>query len=62
MSFAQISEFALSWGLAGMAVFFGLAMLWIFRPGSRQVHAEAANAIFRHDAKPAADPSAVKGA
>lgn len=55
MDYAAISQFALSWGLAGMTAVFVLAMLWVFRPGSRQIHQDAAEVIFRHDKKPAAD-------
>ena len=53
--FKALNDFALTWAIAGMAVFFVLAVLWAFRPGSRQVYSEAANAIFRHDSQPAVD-------
>ena len=72
-TYTQLSEFALSWALAGMAGFFALVVLWAFRPGNRKIHDEVARSIFRNDSQPAAgqptrDPSApaprsaVKGA
>ncbi len=59
-TFTVLNQFALSWALVGMAVFFVLAVLWVFRPGSRQAHEEAANAIFRHDTHPGAGNPAQK--
>jgi cytochrome c oxidase cbb3-type subunit IV len=56
--FTFLSQFAQSWALAGMAVFFALAMLWLIRPGSKKAYDEAANSIFRNDTQPQADASA----
>jgi cytochrome c oxidase cbb3-type subunit IV len=54
-TFSQMSQFAQSWGIAGMAVFFVLAVAWAFRPGSAKVYDAAATAIFRNDQNPATD-------
>ncbi len=53
LTFEFLSQFAQSWAIAGMAVFFGLVILWAFRPGNRAVYDEAARSIFRHDSQPA---------
>ena len=39
--------------LAIFLLFIGV-VFWAFRPGSRPIHQDAANSIFRHDKKPAA--------
>lgn len=44
--FRQIAD---SWVLLMMFCFFGGVILWAFRPGSKQVHREAADLVFRND-------------
>ena len=51
--FTHLSRFALSWAMAGMALFFVGVILWVFRPGSRKTYDNAASSIFRHDSRPA---------
>ncbi|MDQ2065940.1 cbb3-type cytochrome c oxidase subunit 3 [Xinfangfangia sp. CPCC 101601] len=52
-----------SWGLLFMTLFFVGSCLWVLRPSSKALHAEAANSIFRDDSAPAeAKPSAGKEA
>ncbi len=53
--YSLLREFADSWALLMLfAVFLGV-ILWVLRPGSRKLHDDAANSIFRNDKKPAAD-------
>jgi cytochrome c oxidase cbb3-type subunit 4 len=53
-----LSQFALSWAMAGMAVFFVMAVLWVFLPGKSRTYDDAARSIFRNDTKPDADHTA----
>ena len=54
-TYSLLREFADSWALLLLtAVFIGV-ILWAWRPGSRALHRDAANSIFRHDKKPAPD-------
>jgi cytochrome c oxidase cbb3-type subunit 4 len=57
-TFNYLSQFAQSWALAGMSLFFLVAVLWAFRPGSSQVYDEVARSILRDDAQPPAGKSA----
>lgn len=53
--YSLLREFADSWALLVLtAVFLGV-ILWALRPGSRPLHDDAAQSIFRHDTKPAAN-------
>ena len=54
-TYTFLSQFAQSWALAGMAVFFVLAVAWVFLPGNRRTYDDAAQSIFRDDSKPVAD-------
>lgn len=49
--FRQIAD---SWVLLAMFTFFVATVLWVFRPGSRELHKDAAQAPFRND-QPATD-------
>lgn len=51
-TFSFLSQFAQSWALAGMTLFFVAAVLWVFRPGSRKVYDDAARSILGDDTKP----------
>ncbi len=53
-TYSILRELADSWVLLAMFVFFGAAVFWAFRPGSRKVHEETAGIPFRNDDKPAA--------
>lgn len=54
-TYSIFREIADSWVLLAMFLFFGLTVLWVFRPGSREIHKDAANAPFRHENQPAYD-------
>ena len=54
-TYTFLSQFAQSWALAGMAVFFVLAVAWVFLPGNRRTYDAAARSIFRDDSKPGAE-------
>ena len=46
MTYTLLREFADSWMLLAMMMFFLGCAFWAFRPGSRHLHDEAANLIF----------------
>lgn len=48
-TYSILREFADSWGLLAMFLFFLGAVLWTFRPGSRELHDDAANIPLRND-------------
>ena len=48
-TYTAMRQFADSWGLLGMAVFFIAAALFAFRPGSRKSADEAARIPFKED-------------
>lgn len=52
--YSLLREFADSWVLLFLTLFFLGVCVWAWRPGSRVVHDDIANSIFRHDLKPAA--------
>ncbi len=45
-----------SWALLALTLFFVGLIFWVFRPGSRKVHDEIANSIFRNEDRPKDDP------
>ncbi len=47
-------QFADSWALLALFVFFIGMVIWVFRPGSTRTYKDTANIPFRHDDKPAA--------
>ncbi len=51
-------QFADSWGLLFLFLFFVGAVLFAFRPGSRETHKDIANIPFRNEDKPASDDEA----
>ena len=53
MNYHILREFADSWVLLLLFLFFIGVVFWAFRPGSRKVHKDTANIPFRHDDKPA---------
>ncbi|MBL6428469.1 MAG: cbb3-type cytochrome c oxidase subunit 3 [Maritimibacter sp.] len=53
-TYSIFREIADSWVLLAMFLFFVLTVLWVFRPGSRDLHRDAAQAPFRND-EPGAD-------
>ena len=52
-------EFAASWGLVFLFAFFVGAVIFAFRPGSRELHRDSADIPFRHEDKPASDEASV---
>ncbi|MDO9527075.1 MAG: cbb3-type cytochrome c oxidase subunit 3 [Gemmobacter sp.] len=54
-TYSFLREFADSWMLVAMTVFFVGIIFWAFRPGSRKTHEVAATAIFRNVDRPAQD-------
>ena len=55
MTYEAVREFAGSWMLLFMFVFFCGAILWALRPGSSKGHRDSANLIFRNEKAPASD-------
>lgn len=53
--YSFLRQFADSWGLLVMTLVFVGIFAWAFRPGSRKVHDEIANSIFRNDTSPVAE-------
>lgn len=53
-----LRNFADSWHLLFMTLFFVGVVIWAMRPGSNRVHREVANSIFRNDDRPAPDRAA----
>jgi len=62
-TYTLLRQFADSWYLLFMTLFFIGIVVWAFRPGSKAVHAETASMIFRNDDRPAVDAeiSATRG-
>ena len=48
-TYSLLREFADSWALLAMFLFFLGVVLFTFRPGSKAVHEDAANIPLRHD-------------
>jgi cytochrome c oxidase cbb3-type subunit 4 len=55
-TYSLMRAFADSWAMLAIFLIFVGIVFWAFRPGSRAVHDDIANSIFRHDKKPAAKP------
>lgn len=45
MTYTFLREFADSWALLALFTFFTGMIAWVFRPGSRRLHEEAARSI-----------------
>jgi len=52
-TYSFLREFADSWALLSLFLIFLGVIVWAFRPGSRKVHDDVANSIFRNEKKPA---------
>ena len=52
-TYSFLRELADSWGLLAMTLIFLGICVWAFRPGSRRLHEDAANSIFRNETRPA---------
>ena len=53
-TYSILREFADSWALLVLFVFFIGVWAWAFRPKSRALHDEIANSIFRNETAPGA--------
>ncbi|MBE1285672.1 MAG: CcoQ/FixQ family Cbb3-type cytochrome c oxidase assembly chaperone [Rhodobacteraceae bacterium] len=56
--YTLLRQFADSWMLLALFVFFIGVVVWAFRPGSTKVYEDTANIPFRHDDKPATSEEA----
>jgi cytochrome c oxidase cbb3-type subunit 4 len=54
-TYTLLREFADSWYLLFMTLFFVGVVAWVFRPGARKLQDDAANSIFRNDDRPDRD-------
>ena len=52
-TYSLLREFADSWVLLALFVFFVGVVFWVFRPGARKTYRDTANIPFRHEDKPA---------
>ena len=48
-SYSWLRQFADSWMLLALTVFFIGVVVWVLRPGSRRLHDDAAQVPFRHE-------------
>lgn len=55
--YSFLRQLADSWVLLALTLVFIGVVLFAWRPGSRRVHRDAAESIFRNETKPAAPPS-----
>lgn len=53
-TYSLLREFADSWMLLFLFLFFVGIVVWAFRPGASKVYEDTANIPFRHAEKPAA--------
>jgi cytochrome c oxidase cbb3-type subunit IV len=61
-TYSFLRHLADSWFLLAMTLGFLGLCVWAFRPGSRDLHQDVANSIFRNDASPAEATPAKKEA
>jgi len=59
-TYSLLRQFSDSWMLLVLFLIFVGVIVWVFRPGSRKVHDEPANSIFRNDERPAPSKEASK--
>lgn len=52
-TYSFLREFADSWMLLFLFVFFLAIVFWVFRPGASKEYKDTANIPFRHEDKPA---------
>lgn len=56
-TYSFLRQFADSWVLLALTLVFVGVVLFAWRPGSRRLHRDAAESIFRNETKPAPDTS-----
>lgn len=54
-TYSLMREFADSWMLLFLTLFFLGVVVWVFRPGSAKEQRDSANIIFRHEDSPASE-------
>ncbi len=54
-TYTFLRHLADSWFLLAMTLLFLAVIVWAFRPGAGRSQSDAANSIFRNDARPARD-------
>jgi len=54
-TYSLLREIADSWGMLSLLIIFLGVVVWVFRPGSKEIHSETANVIFRNEDKPKED-------
>ncbi|MBO9478861.1 cbb3-type cytochrome c oxidase subunit 3 [Shimia sp. R11_0] len=52
-TYSLLREFADSWMLLFLFLFFMAIVFWVFRPGATKEYRDTANIPFRHEDKPA---------
>ncbi|MGI3210838.1 cbb3-type cytochrome c oxidase subunit 3 [Roseovarius tibetensis] len=52
-TYSMLRQFADSWMLLALFLFFIGVVIWVFRPGAGKKYEEPANIPFRHEDKPA---------
>ena len=57
-NYTLLRQFADSWMLLFLFVFFIGIVIWVFRPGSNKTHKDTANIPFRNETKPATSKEA----
>ena len=57
-TYTTLRHFADSWGLLAMVLLFVGIVIYVFRPGARAAHRDAADIPLRHGDDPEADPPA----
>ncbi len=51
-TYSLLREFADSWMLLALTVFFVAVVVLVFRPGAKASYLDAANVVFRNECKP----------
>ncbi|MEQ9695289.1 cbb3-type cytochrome c oxidase subunit 3 [Shimia sp. SDUM112013] len=57
-TYSFLREFADSWMLLFLFLFFIGVIVWVFRPGATKEYSDTADIPFRHEDKPATDEEA----
>ncbi len=52
-TYTALRQFADSWALLFLFLFFGAVILWVLRPGSGKTYQDTADIPFRHEDAPA---------
>lgn len=56
-TYSIMRQFADSWMLLALFLFFVGVILWVFRPGARKTYSDTANIPLRNEDRPAPDAS-----